>query len=287
MLWVFVTFSGEHSYNFHFPIEFTNIPQGYAISNVSDQEVVVELRGLGWELAKMTFGRNPHFHVSVQNRSGSQSITLRNAIDNNSWLSTAVEVNEISPDNVYFRMEKVKTKVVPIKADVWLEFSKGYGLVSPVEIVPDTVEISGPESLVNSIDTVKTIRKIFEDVERGGTHKVALANVDNLELTKSNIDVSFDVQKIVDKEIDGIPVEIQNIPPSKDLTLLPGKIDVIVRGGINKLGKITPEDIKASIKFSQALKDTLGYVIPHVELPEYMELIDIKPRHLEYIIQQY
>lgn len=287
MLWVFISLSNEYFYTMHFPVEFTDLPEGYAISNISEEVVNISLKGIGWQLAQITFGRNPKFSIPVQGEPGRQTISLRNAIDYNTWLSTAVEINDYSPSSLQFNLEKVKTKTVPVRLNIDTEFSEGYGLVSQVEFEPDSVTVSGPESIVNSIDSVTTINKVYEDVNHRILQDIELEKIEMVEYNRNRVRVILDVQKIVDKEFEGVEIEVLNIPPSKDLTLIPSKVSIILRGGINMLGKLTPGELSAHVKFSEALKDTLGYIVPTVEVPEFMELIDIKPRRIEYIIQQY
>ena len=70
-------------------------------------------------------------------------------------------------------------------------------------------------------------------------------------------------------------------------SIFPVKIDVVLRGGINLLGKLNSSDIKAYVDFSQALNDTLGGIEPYFEIPPFTTIIDKKPGKLEYIIKQF
>ena len=57
------------------------------------------------------------------------------------------------------------------------------------------------------------------------------------------MELTFDVQRIVEKSFEGIKVVINDIPDDRNIVLIPNTIDCSLRGGINILGKITPDQI--------------------------------------------
>ena len=286
MLWIFVSLSGEYFYSVKLPINFSDVPNGFAVSNYSDKEISLSLKGQGWQLAQITFGSQPEFIVNVDHSVGEHKVLLRNALDQNRWLSSAVQINEFSPEEIKYRIEEIATKKVPVVPNLSLKFKEGFGLVENVIVQPDSVLISGPKSLIQGIGLVNTIHKEFNSIDDGITENILLEKIDNISLAEDQVKIDFDVQKIVDKEFLGIVVEVNNIPPSKNLTVYPEKVSVILRGGINLLGKLNSSEIKVSVNFNQAIKDTLGYLVPTVTIPKFTKFVDTKPNKLEYIIQQ-
>ena len=286
MMWVFISLSGEYFYTVKLPITFSDIPEGYAVSNYSDEEVSISLKGQGWQLAQMTFGSAPEFIITVNKSPGTHVIPLRNALDQNRWLSSAVQINEFSPEEIKYRIEELAEKKVPVVPNVTFNFHEGYGLVADTKVEPGSVLVRGPQSLIKGLSLVQTQPKIYNSIDESRIENVNLESLNNIEYEADQVTISFDVQKIVDKEFQNILVEVKNIPPSKNLTVYPEQISVILKGGINLLGKLDPNEIKVSVNFNQALKDTLGYLIPIVTVPEFTKLVDTKPNKLEYIIQQ-
>lgn len=286
MMWVFISLSGEYFYTIKLPVTFSDIPEGYAVSNYSNEEVSISLKGQGWQLAQLTLGSTPEFLITVDQTPGIHSVSLRNALDQNRWLSSSVQINEFSPDEIKYKIEELDEKKIPVEPNVKFNFSEGYGLVAETSVEPESVLVRGPYSIINELKSIPTVEKIYSSVDKSIVENINLAMINNLEYEPEQVKISFDVQKIVDKEFQNIPIEIKNIPPSKNLTVYPEKISVILRGGINLLGKLNPDEIKVTISFNQAIRDTLGYLVPNVVVPEFTELVDTKPNKLEYIIQQ-
>ncbi|MBU2492628.1 MAG: hypothetical protein KJ571_08395 [Bacteroidetes bacterium] len=287
VLWVFVSFSGEYFTSIKFPIKVSGIPENQSIANQSINEVTLNLKGQGWQLAQLTFGRNPDFYVKANSKTGKQSLSLRNEIDANTWLSTSLQVIEIEPEKIEFTVEAVKSKTVQIESLADITFKTNFGLVSGINLSPDSVEITGPESIVSKINKVYTEKKKFENTDRAINESINLQKINFIEMSFEKTNIQFDVQKIVDKTFENILVGIRYVPASRELLLFPAKINVVLRGGINILGKLSNDDVKAYINYNQALYDSLGAIEPYVESPEYTTVIDKKPRKLEYIIKQF
>ena len=77
------------------------------------------------------------------------------------------------------------------------------------------------------------------------------------------------------------------MPNDRDIVLIPNNINCSLRGGINILGKINPNEISASIDYREIVYDTLGSIQPKIVIPKNTQLIFIKPVRLNYIIKKF
>lgn len=223
-------------------------------------------------------------------RIGSKGIQVKNtnnAIQNNPWLASNLVVVDISPPNIEFEVEKYDTSIVVVRPQLDLEFSPGFGLISKVEVAPDTIEVYGPASLVNASEYIDTKLLSLDDIESEFAGFVDLDPMDKLTTSVKGCSIKFDVQKIVDNTFADIKIIPIGVPPEQELTFNPGKVDVVLRGGIKILGKLSSEDISATIQFKEALSDTIGTLQPNIVVPENTTLVDIKPRRVTYIIKQF
>lgn len=287
VLWIFVALSQEFITTIEIPISFSELPKNYSVGSASANQVLIKLKGKGWELAKVFLGSREEFLVSTHRRIGKYKNELSDFLDINPWLNSNFQVLEIVPSQIEYEVEKVNSKRVRIYQNFSIEFKQGYAATSAVKITPEFVELYGPSSILQNIDSVKTELKNFQNINENFSEQFQLNDIQGVIFSIKKCNVEFEVQKIVDKKIESVPVELRNVPQSKDLTLFPGKVDVILRGGINKLGKITSDSIKAFVNYWKALKSNEGFVEPEIVLPEFVTLIAIEPKKIEYIIKQY
>jgi YbbR domain-containing protein len=287
VLWGSISLSEEYFTSISLPIEFIDLSDDFSINTQRLKKVSVSLKGNGWSLAGLSLGRSLKFYIRPQNEAGRQVISSRNEIEQNQWLPSNVQVVEVQPDVIEFDVEQISFKRVPIEADYSLDFKSSYGIISEVKIDPDSVDISGPLSRIKLIEAVKTKKREFKNIDKKVTAQLVLEPIESIKYYYDATLLEFDVQKIVDKTFDDVTVEVRGVPSTKQLDLFPPKIKIVLRGGINVLGKLVVEDLKPYVTFDQALSDTLGAIQPIIEVPEFTEVIITKPNKLDYIIKQY
>jgi len=157
---------------------------------------------------------------------------------------------EIRPENISVTVEEKVSKFVKIIPVLALSYKPGYGLVSTIKNVPDSVEISGPKSIVNDIMFINTKGFGITNLEKGDVVKLQLEDIKFVQLATRECEVSFEIQKIVDKTFLDLVVKTNNIPSRYELILSPNKINLTLRGGLNLLSKMKNNDISSSVSNS-------------------------------------
>jgi len=287
VLWGSVSLSGEYIATINVPLKLIDLPNNYTTGYISSKEVYLRVKSKGWELAKIFMGGEYEFHVSVHRKIGSRKIDLRNEIENNTWLTSTMQVIEIVPAQVECEVDKIISKTVEVSANYVINYQQGFGSASEIFLSPSQVKIYGPASVLKNIDTVKTEYVEFSNVTEPIKEELKFKEIEGITFSENTCYLQIDVQKIVDRSFDDILVEIRNVPSSKELILYPSKISIILNGGINILGRFTNDSVKAYVDYWEVVRSEGEPGVPVVEYPPYSTLIDVKPKQLEYIIKQY
>lgn len=287
VLWGSVTLSNSYYTTIKVPLRLTNLPKGFAVSRMSITEVNLRIKGEGWRLASLILSNNLEYYVSAGLDSQSKNINLRNALGENAWLSSGVQLFDLYPDFLSLGMERITERKIKIKPDINMSFKQDFGLVSGIKIIPDSVIVYGPGSIVKNLEVVRTVKKNFNNLDDKVLERIDLQNVTGLTYSTGSCVVKFDVQKIADKTFENLEVEVRNTPRGEDLVVFPNSITVVLRGGINIIGKLTHEDVHPYVDYNQVIKDTLGIIEPEIKVPDYVTVIDKKPNQLQYIIKKY
>ncbi|MFO7448338.1 MAG: hypothetical protein R6W90_18405 [Ignavibacteriaceae bacterium] len=287
VLWFSISLSNDYYTNFDVPVKLVDFPSGYTTGTEIPKSVSVKLKGRGWKLLTINLASESEYLVSVGKDSGRRYVNLYNFLIENQWLSSDIEVIEISPDTLSFYVEKIDSKKVAITPDLSLSFKPGFGMAERVKIFPDSTIVHGPASVVKTIYSVPTENLELGNLDKKTTETVNLKNQQGMNYQNGYVTVAINVQKIVDKDIDNINVEVMDVPPDRDVVLLPNKITVGIRGGIDILGKVGPEQIRAFTHYRDIVIDTLGSIKPRIELPENTSLLYTKPERMRYIIKKF
>ncbi|NOX18924.1 MAG: YbbR-like domain-containing protein [Chlorobi bacterium] len=287
ILWIFVSLSRDYFTNVKAAIQIVDIPEGYTVGYVSNEDLVISLKGQGWLLAPIVFGKDQTFNLSASNQTGAISVSLRDNLNLNNWLKSDVQIVGFNPDHIGMEIEKIAQKVVTVVPVVNLQFQKGFDITSDILLVPDTVRIFGPKSFVENIDSVYTEATTISDLHDNFTGYLQLKPLKGISFAHKMVKISFKVQKIVEREFLNVVVSTLDVPPRQEIILIPSKIKVILKGGIDILTSMNSSDISASITFKQAVEDTVGALFPKIILPEKTRLLKVEPEKLNYKIKRY
>ena len=287
IVWISVTLSDQFFTSLNLPVKVVNNPNGYTYGNVNPENVTVRLKADGWQLLNLNLSSGNEFLVSADNDSGLILVDPFNEVSENNWLGSGVSIIDINPKTITFDVEKLSFKKLKVEPLTNISFSDGFGLATPIHIYPDSIFVSGPKDILASTAYLRTKTVSVSSLDR----KVKIiTNVDipaGFDALQKQVELTFDVQKIVDKAFENIKVNIIDVPKDRSIVLIPNTISVNLRGGVNLLGKISSDQISADVHYGNIVLDTLGYVTPEIKFPQHTELLFTKPDELKYIIKKF
>lgn len=287
ILWGSISLSDIFYTNVDVKLAITNLPSGYTTGSPLPEKIQLRVKGLGWRLVSINVGPETEFRVSVGGDSGRQNISLYDYLESNRWLFSDVEIINIYPDSIKFFVERIILKKLPVVSGLELEYKPGYGLASDIIFKPDSVVVSGPISLLRMMKEIKTADKSLIALDSRVETEVNLPKMNGFNYSTNLIEVKLDIQRIVDKQFEDISVDVIDIPSRKEVVLLPNKIGFNVRGGIEILGKLNPDQFRAYVRYQNLVQDTTGSVTPILEMPKNVTLQYLKPDRLRYVIRSF
>jgi len=287
LLWAIVTMREEYQTVVERPFIVENMPPGMAISTPVPRSVQLKCRGDGWRLAALMLGRSSRFTLDLSSLPQHTGvITLKDVADRIS-IPMGVEVISMRPESVFIAMDKSTQKLVPVLFDHQLSFRDGYGEVGVPVVTPESVRIEGAEEVLQSITAWNTERKVFENVRAPIEAEVALADTSYvLEFRPSRVRVRIDVQAFAEKAFVGVPVEVLSVPPGREIILIPPKIEVIVRGGVDQLSALSLRDFNVAVDYNVMISDSSGFVDPVISPPPGIQVLSRRPERLQFVVRR-
>ena len=287
ILWISISLSNEYYTSMNVNLKVIDLPYGYTTASKLPTNIVIKLKGKGWKLAAESLGAESDFFISAKYDSGKINLNLYNSLSENRWLANDIEVININPDTLSFRVEKIASKKLKILPKVNLSFKQGYGLAEPVFIYPESTIVYGPWSVIGNLTSIPVEYVSYIKSDAKIQEKLSLAPMQGIAYENNSAILFLNIQKIINMDFNDLPIKIYDIPSDRDIVILPNKISVGVKGGIEFLGKITPDQFKVSVNYRNIVSDTLGSVIPDVQIPPNLSLLYVKPERLRYIIKKY
>ncbi len=287
VVWTIVTLSDNFYTNVYLPVRVKVQNHDYTLSYVSDKFVIVGVQGEGWVLSSYYWGANRYFDVTLKGKKKETQIVTRDVLKKNHIFASNVNIVSVSPEILKIDIDKKITKEVIVKPKFNLNLKGDYGLIETPKVTPLKVELSGPASIIRNIDTVYT-EKISPAKADDSLSVTAPLTLPEFTFSKTrDVIVTFNIQKVVDKRIDNVPIKVIGSERNNSkLLIFPDKLSVVVRGGIKIVGRLNPDDVSAYVLFKDALEDTTASLAPHLVLPQNVKLVTFTPEKIDYIIKK-
>lgn len=285
--WIFITLSGDFYITSKIPVVYSNLPPNLIVDHSLPREIEVKLKGQGWKFISFHFNSDKRFTIPVSKDSINSGIYLANLLDENSWLSAEFGIIDIQPPYLSIKTEKVEISQKNVVPDLALQFEQGFGLADKIKITPSSVGVRGSSKIVSGIRQIKTVRTTLKGLKEKMFIEVNLEGIRGVEIYPQKVTLEIDVQKIADREIEGVKITVLDKPEGKEVVLVPDEVTVVIRGGIERIGLIKPEEVKALLNYNEMIRDSSGTTVPNIVLPDNVSFVDVKPARIRYIIKQY
>ncbi len=287
-LWLSVNLGEHYQYTVSAPLTIYEVPDGMAIRTPVPRFVQLKFRGDGWRLAGLLLG--PDIKVKIPLSAlpqGNRTITVNEVVERISF-SPGLQLVDVNPDTVVVWLDRLSTKRVPVVPDLIITFKEGYGQIGTVMVSPDSVSISGAESVVDRITSWKTFHTSFEELKAPIEETVPLAQSDGpiVRSSPSSVRVHINVESFAEKVFSGLPVEIRGVPVNRDVIFIPPKMEIVARGGIRQLASVLPVDFQLEVLYERILADTTGTIEADVVAPSGIQVVARRPEKLQYIVRK-
>jgi hypothetical protein len=288
LAWISVTMRDDYETTVPSPFVLSEIPAGMAVQTPLPRTIQLRFRGEGWRLAGVLLAHAPRLVFSATMLpSAHRPLTFNDFADRIS-LPPGVRLVDAKPDSLLIELGPAVRKRVPVILDCLAGFREGYGQVGPTSVAPDSVTLTGAESLLRTIDGWKTERRVFENIRGSLDAEVPLASADPFEIALSvqAVRIAISVEPFAEKIIPGLPVQVNAVPASREVILIPPRIEIVVRAGIRQLSALSAGDFRVVTEYAGIAADSSGVVDTDVSCPAGVQLVTKRPERLQYIVRK-
>lgn len=280
LFWFTLKMQEQYTIAMDLPTEVVNVPEGESLTERPPEQVRVQVQGEGWQLLQIYYRRQP-ISLNVAN----DPITVQEAAQLSA--GSGISVTGANPPTVELDTGPRITRRVPVRPRARIEPAQTYEVVGSLTVEPDSVLVSGADSLVSVIDRWPTERVEREGVREDLDIRVGLA--DTLEglvsVDTDRVRVRADVE-LFTEAVREVPVRVTDRPPgAREVRLEPSTVNVIFRVPMSQYERaVEIEGFSASVSYSTILRDTTGTVEPDVQTPNSITVrgVRVEPDRLRY-----
>ncbi len=283
-LWLYTSLGSSYSTLVNMPL-IIQLPEDRAFEEAPPRSVMIEAKGTGWNLFNLLlFNNSKKVFLDLSNVqiTDSDYNINRNAILKGLQSFERVELSDILTDNILIKTGKVTTYSVPVEPNITIIPAEGFFLVGKPKLEPDMIEIRGNEKIVSKIKSWSTQKMVYDNKNASFYQSIQLS--DSLEgivkLNIKNIQFTADIQQTAEATFDEIKISIRGGVMPNNYKLYPDFISVTFRGGINEIIALTADKVSVTLNYADILNDKSGVLIPKVEFPGNLQVIQLYPKHI-------
>ena len=246
-LWLSINMGYEYQTVVSVPLVLENIKPNRALAKPVPPIVNVKVHASGWQLVGLYFAPNVRYVLDISDISNRFNFVTSKDIGERLKLPQGIQTVDIKPDTIMVVLDDKVKKTVPVEPVVAMTFREGYGVVGDIESIPDSITLTGAKDLLDKIDRWQTDPLVFSGLKSDVNARVGVSDTMSFSITPSPaaVTVQIDVQPIAEKSFKGIPVEVNQVPGNRLVVLIPPKIDIIVRGGIEQVAAVEQKDFSS------------------------------------------
>jgi YbbR domain-containing protein len=290
ILWLFIQFSKNYTQEVEIAIRYTNIPQDKIFNEKSDQTLRMVLNGNGFRLMNHNWSK-PTLQFNVEDAVINNKDEYYFHVDKeSSALKNKLEfkgrVLSVQKDTLRLKLDHNLEKKIPVKISQKIQYAIGYGSDKGVVVSPDSIMISGPSQIIDTIQYITTENLTLEGLNVNYTSKLDI-NVKEIPSVITITPTQVEANVLVSKFTEGdqkIPITLNNIPEGVEIKIFPQEISVIYRVGLDKYNEISPRDFMIVADYAKASEESLFLTLELVNKPEYIHDVRLQTKQVQFVV---
>ena len=274
-VWFLARKSGEPiQMSFYAPVVFKNVSSEFQVTSNPPQVNIVAHTN-----SRESF--NPQEIQAVLNLEAAKEGTLSYVLTENHILSPVkVQITRIYPSQITVSIEELIEKNYPIKPRYQGRPKTGY-LLGAIKIVPDTLTMRGPRSILEKLDHISAHEIELEGLKESVTMRVDLDLPPGGDVQVIHQDVDYYKAEVtinslpIRRRFDNVPVQLTNVEYASVIN--PKTFNVFVEGPEGIIKELDKDDFFGEIDLSTFEPGEYPKVTPKVVTPEGIIVLEQWP----------
>jgi len=297
IFWYLNSLEKNVEYDMKYPVRYINLPEERVLADDLPAEIDLYLKGPGYSILKLKLAGNRSpviLDVSTINYRrvpGSRTLSyyiittglipkLRNQ------LRTDCEISSIKPDTLFFAFDRIITKKVQVIPHIEVSTQKQYLVKGNILAVPDTISLTGPKRILDTINTVKTKLKRLRGVNETITKSFALVTPEGCTISSRKVTLTIHVEQFTEAEIN-VPVKILNCPDSISVKIFPDVVSVKCLVAIGDYKKFEEIPFEVVLDLATADLNSSGKIpVGFRNIPPFVSSLRVTPSKVDFLIEK-
>lgn len=291
--WFLTKLSKEYQNTLKVNVNYTNIPLDRIIKNKIPSQLDLNVTASGFKLlyAKLV---SPTIDVECSNLKGRGNDTFlidfedqRTKIQNQ--LSNGIALNYFEPTSIEVGFDQMENKKVKVHPDVSINFKDSYDMYGKEMVTPDSILVSGPKSILDTLTFIRTEKLELVDVEKDISEAIKIGleyKEKSIVFKETNVQYEIQVDKFTEGNLE-IPFTIINEPEDNSITTFPNTIKLTYKVGLSDYNKVNKSLFLIECDYKESIDNGLNFLIPKiVKAPNFIKDLHINTQKIDFFLKK-
>ncbi|RZS92601.1 CdaR family protein [Aquimarina brevivitae] len=289
-LWLFIQFSKNYTKVIEAEISYVNIPEDRLVNENSDLSLRMKLNGNGFRLVNQSWIK-PKLKLNIEDavrvedniyffKINKEDGFLRDQLDFKG------RILSVRKDTLMLHLDFLKGKKVVVQPNASIKFMAGYGSDEGLQLIPDSVYVTGPDKIIDSIKAITTEKIELSEINENVNDEVHLA-IDslpkNIGIEPQKVSVKLRVSKFTEGSRE-IPISLVNVPDNSAVTIFPKNATVIYRVALDKFESITSQDFRVVADYNKVSPDSPYLILEIENAPDFVHDLRLREKQVQFVI---
>ncbi|ACF13509.1 hypothetical protein Ctha_1045 [Chloroherpeton thalassium ATCC 35110] len=262
----------------------------FAVCSNLPKYVEVKFDGIGWKILSLYYSKT-EWTVDLEQDFSENLIFIETNKNPQQYLTSLPDglvPIEVLPSTLTIQLDEKITKTLPIKLRAKIEPAVGYTIVGNPKLTPDSVTVTGAKCVLKKMTCWETQREQYTKLDSKFQFSLELSDslVQKVTLSAHRTRVTGLAEQLAELNFQDVPITVKQVPERASIALIPNRISVLVGGSISALANLKRDSVSVSVPYERILNDTTGAIVPDIQLPKFINLQDISPKELQYILRK-
>ncbi|WP_298425631.1 CdaR family protein [uncultured Kordia sp.] len=291
MIWTLIKLSNTYTDTITMDVAYTNLADDKILLGNQKNIIEAQVKTTGFRMLRQKFFKNTiEVDLKKVNKLKTEEAFYVLADDAiNKHLYQETEILKVSPDTLFLKLGKNKTKEVPVIHQLELAFENGYNLYDSLRIEPKKITISGPEDVVDAQKVVYTEIRQIEAINKDIALDIKLLKNDTLKrlmYSTSKVKVVAKVDKFTEGKL-SIPLTVINLPSGYSIKLFPKEVNITFTANVSDFNEITKNDFSILCDYKDIQNTNASFFIPKLgKRPKTVKTFRIDNKKINFLIKK-
>jgi hypothetical protein len=289
VFWFLTKFSKEYTASVSSNITYSDLPTNTVLSTTNDSGLSFDLTANGFEFLFFKI-KKPIIQINLNkyynqgnNNVIISDVELRRIIT--SQLNSNLLVKNVSKQELIIRLNEIISKKVKISPQLDITYQDGFKATAGLKIIPDSIQISGPEEILNEIHTISTKLLKLENVNSSISESIEIYAIDNKDIIvrQENIKLEIEVDEFTQKKLI-IPIEIINNDNENTLKITPEVSGITFDVSVSDFKLLTENDFQLVCDYSEKREEDNVIMLKLIKQPTNIFNVELEHKKVNFLI---